>query len=1656
MGGSAFYLLATLAFCFPAVSHSQLYSLITPNVLRVESEENVVVEAHGLDGPMAVTVTVQDFPLRKNILYQVPVELNPNTGMIGTAVIKVPTKDIKKDSKQNQYVVVQAKFPQKTLEKVVLVHFHSGYIFIQTDKTIYTPGSTVLFRIFTMGHKLEPLSKTVIVEFETPEGIIVKQIPVSAPLKTGIFSLNHFLPEIISLGTWKIVARYEDSPQQSFSAQFDVKEYVLPSFEVILEPSEKFLYIDGEDDFRVSITARYLYGKKLHGTAFVLFGVKLDDEKRSIPQSLKRIPITDGEGEATLTREMLQARFANLRELIGHSLYISVTVLTDTGSDMVEAERTGINIVESPYQILFTKTPKYFKPGMPFELMVYVTNPDGSPAPRVPVRTEQFQSQGSTQGDGTAKLIINMPGDQPKVHITVKTAHPNLPANRQAEKTMVAETYETQGNSQNFLHLAVTASELKPGDNLPVNFHLKSNNAAVLNGLKYFTYIILNKGKIIRVGRQARQAGQNLVTMSLPITPDLIPSFRIVGYYQVADSEIVADSVWLDIKDTCMGTLVVKGASEEDRAIHAPGTQMKLKLEGDHKAYVGLVAVDKGVYVLNKKHKITQSKIWDSVEKSDIGCTPGSGKDNKGVFTDAGLALETSGGVSTPQRTDPACPQPATRRRRSVQLIEYKANKTAEYHDRKLKKCCEDGMYENPMGHSCEKRLGYITDTEECKQAFLECCTYIKTVRDKMQRELHLQLSRSDLDEDFLSDEDITSRSQFPESWLWQVEHLTERPNDLGISSKTLQIFLKDSITTWEVLAVSLSETKGICVADPYEITVMKDFFIDLRLPYSVVRNEQVEIRAILYNYRAEQITVRVDLLYNPAFCSAATSKTKYRQMLKIQGRSSLAVPFIIVPLLTGSHEIEVKAAVWGSFVADGVKKKLKVVPEGMRMTKTIKSVVLDPSGKGNNGVQEEVVHAADIDDMVPNTESETKVSIQGNPVAIIVENSIDGANLKHLIVTPSGCGEQNMIGMTPPVIATHYLDSTEQWERVGAERRAEAIKLIMQGYTQQMVYKKPDYSYAAFKDRQASTWLTAYVAKVFAMAKKLVPLENQVICGAVKWLILEKQKPDGVFQEDAPVIHGEMVGGYKGAEPEASLTAFVLIALEEAKEICKDQVNSLEGSINKAADYLSQKYQSLSRPYTVALASYALAMVGRLNTEKALMKVSTGGNRWEERNARTFNIEGTSYALLALLKMKKYELTSPIVKWLREQNYYGGGYGSTQATIMVFQALAQYQIDIPQLAELNLDVSILLPRRASPIKYRIMNQNAMVSRSAETKWNEDFTVKAEGKGQGTLTVMTIYNAQLREDASLCKKFDLRVSVEEARGAKKPEGAMRSVNIRICVRFLGQVDATMSIIDVSMLTGFSPDVEDLKRLSEGVDKYMSKFDIDKAPSDRGNLIIYLDKVSHREDECLQFKAHQFFEVGLIQPASVTVYDYYSIDDRCTRFYHPSKQSGLLSKICHGDICRCAEENCFMQQKIEGPINLNKRIEEACEPGVDYVYKTRLVRTSESKDGYDSYIMEILQIIKAGTDENPLGKTRPFISHEKCRKSLSLEVNKDYLIWGLSTDLWPRKSELTYIIGKDTWIEKWPNEDECQEPDFQSLCQQFLEFSEAMTMFGCPT
>lgn len=48
----------------------------------------------------------------------------------------------------------------------------------------------------------------------------------------------------------------------------------------------------------------------------------------------------------------------------------------------------------------------------------------------------------------------------------------------------------------------------------------------------------------------------------------------------------------------------------------------------------------------------------------------------------------------------------------------------------------------------------------------------------------------------------------------------------------------------------------GICVAAPLEIQVVKDIFLSIYVPYSVVRGEQIELKGSIYNHKPSAIKV--------------------------------------------------------------------------------------------------------------------------------------------------------------------------------------------------------------------------------------------------------------------------------------------------------------------------------------------------------------------------------------------------------------------------------------------------------------------------------------------------------------------------------------------------------------------------------------------------------------------------------------------------------------------------------------------------------------------------------------------------------------------------------------------------------------------------------
>ncbi|KAF4118191.1 hypothetical protein G5714_000242 [Onychostoma macrolepis] len=1578
--------LPLLSLCTP------LYILSAPNILKVGSPEKVFVEAQDYSGAsLNVRISVRSPKDNSREVASASATLTPAKNYQDLVEIEIPGNAFSFEKGVQQYAILQAQFPQKLLEKKVMVIFQSGHIVLQTDKTIYTPDSTVYYRVFSLSPGMtQPVESGVRVEILTPDGISLesKSVYPGGGMVSGTFSLT----DPASPGLWKLVAWHQNSPQKNFSSEFEVKEYVLPSFEVSLSPQKAFFYVN-DDSLTVDIEAKYLFGETVNGHGFVVFGVVTKDKgKISIPGSLQRVQIWDGRGTAELRRKHILQTFPNIMQLVGQSLYVTVSVLTQSGSEMVEAHKKGIQIVTSPYTIHFKRTPHFFKPGMPFDVSVYVTNPDQTPAKNVEVEVNPGGVRGQTRDNGIAKTTVNTPEGSSTLEITAKTKDPQLSSDQQAVKKITAQAYKPKGSSNNYLHIGIGAAELQIGDQMKVSLNL-GRSPGVRD--QDFTYMVLSKGQIVQVDRFKRR-GQSLVSLSLPVTKDMVPSFRFVAYYHVGSSEVVSDSVWVDVKDTCMGTLKVE--VHDPVNVYEPGEDFGLRITGDPGAKVGLVAVDKGVYVLNNKNRITQTKIWDVVESHDIGCTAGSGKGSMEVFSDAGLLFESSSAGGTGIRTEAECQSSSRRKRREVTIVHLQQSLVNKYSDSE-RECCLDGM-KKLDDYTCEYRASFIVDGEECRRAFLHCCTEMATHNKESAEEMINSRSES---EDFVNSDDIVTRTLFPESWLWE-EVVLPKCSSLNRQCQTTTLprdalKLKDSITTWEITAISLSSTHGICVADVHEMTVVKNFFIDLKLPYSTVRNEQIEIKAVIHNLYSRRVKVRVELMETKDICSPASKRGKSHTIVTVDAKSSYSVPFVIVPLALGRHAIEVKAAAAGRG-SDGVKKDLLVVSEGV-LTKLNENLQFSPSMKGGEHV--EVIKSLILRDQAPNTPASTYVSAIGDTISITIEKAISGQAMGSLIIQPGGCGEQNMISLTMPVIATYYLDKTNQWHTVRAGLRQTAVTYITRGYNQQLAYRKNDGSYAAWINRSSSTWLTAYVAKVFAMASNIVNIDRNVICSALKWLILNKQLPGGVFREDAPVIHGEMTGNIHGGNSQASMTAFVLIALQEGRGICAGQISSLDSSIYKATVYLRSQLHGLTNPYAVAMTSYALANGNALDKQVLLRKASADGSHWPVPGSSSFTLEASAYALLALVKVQDFQSAAPIVNWLNNQRQYSGGYGTTQATIMVFQAVAQYRIHVKEIKQLDLEMTIRVEGSRQPIVWKFSKDNSHLAQTEKIPSNRQITISAKGSGEASVTVVTEEN---------------KVTYQ---------GATESYKIIINTRYLSaDRDATMSILDISLLTGFVVDENDLKALSTGHDRMIQKFEMNKQLSERGSLILYLDKISHTRKDKISFRLHRIMNGGFLQPAAVTVYEYYSIENRCVRFYHPTRKEGALQKICKNDVCQCAEENCSLQKKEK--ILEAHRNKKACDPKINYVYKAVVLR--EHEDALTVYYdVRIEHALKTGPEVVVEGEQRTFSLQISCKEALNMKRGESYLIMGQADDVQLVHRIGQYALGERTWLEFWPSLEE---------------------------
>uniref|UniRef100_A0A8C7V2E6 Alpha-2-macroglobulin-like n=1 Tax=Oncorhynchus mykiss TaxID=8022 RepID=A0A8C7V2E6_ONCMY len=501
-----------------------------------------------------------------------------------------------------------------------------------------------------------------------------------------------------------------------------------------------------------------------------------------------------------------------------------------------------------------------------------------------------------------------------------------------------------------------------------------------------------------------------------------------------------------------------------------------------------------------------------------------------------------------------------------------------------------------------------------------------------------------------------TVRTFFPETWIWDLVEVGES------GTVDMPLTVPDTITTWETEAFCLAPG-GFGLAPPVELTVFQPFFLELTLPYSIIRGEHFEMKATVFNYLSKCIMVSVTPAHSLDYTLTPLKDVQYSSCLCANGRKTFS--WTMAPSILGVMNVSVSAEAVQSHAAcdneivnvpergriDTVTKSLLVKAEGTEKTDTY-NWLLCPTG---------VTMTEEVELQLPKNVVDGSDRISLSVLGDILGRALK--NLDGLLQMPYGCGEQNMALLAPNIYILEYLRNTEQ---LTPAIRDKAIKFLTSGKR------------APNGRKLTETELTAFVLRSFGKAKSFIYIDPVKIEQTKTWL--ERQQGEhGCFIRLGKLFNNRMKGG---VTDEVTLTAYITASMLELNMSVSDPV------VNRSLSCLRNSTSDLSNTYTTALLAYTFTLAGDMETRTQLLQhldtiaLQEGGVlHWTQTSSETsasLAVEISSYVLLASLSASPLSTTdlgyaSRIIRWLvRQQNAYGG-FSSTQDTVVALQALALY-----------------------------------------------------------------------------------------------------------------------------------------------------------------------------------------------------------------------------------------------------------------------------------------------------------------------------------------------------------------------------------------------
>lgn len=853
------------------------------------------------------------------------------------------------------------------------------------------------------------------------------------------------------------------------------------------------------------------------------------------------------------------------------------------------------------------------------------------------------------------------------------------------------------------------------------------------------------------------------------------------------------------------------------------------------------------------------------------------------------------------------------------------------------------------------------------------------------------------------------------------------------------------------------------------KIQVSQDISVDVPLPYSMVRGEQIELRGSVYNQRFSRTRFSVTLTATEGVCvfrGAQQGKhgKPHENKGLIEGRSVALVTFYIMALEAGTHTLTFTLTTERD--TESVVKKLKVVPEGIR--KEIQSGGrIDPNGVFGTSMRKLEFKNVIPPNVVPKSTVDRILTVRGEVLGELLSIINNPEGLKQLTNLPRGSAEVELMGLLPIYYVYHYLEKTEKWGILGKEAAAseKQLKRKMQaGITSIMSFKmKYEHAFSMWskKDKSASTWVTALMVKTLADIHEYVSVESQMLTNTINWLIKNCQNDDGSFSEKSQTIPLKLMGaGADVTEKTVFLTSFVMIGIKNAMKVPDVNLQAFKIAIDRAAQYITSNSKKIESLYASAIASYALTLTDIHSMsavslyEKIKTQAQVDGNPatvrfWQESkpdkdllkptDVTAKTVETTVYILLNTLARGESTYAKPILNWLTQDQRYGGGVHSTQDSILTLEALTKYSI-LASRATLDMVVDIEYKTKGDISRIRLTQQKP-VHKPIEVIKNDDIIIKtAMSSGVSFASLRTVYY-EMTETNENCH-FDLSIDIHE-RDPNSDDPMLLSQRIVACAKYKPtensvEMESGITVMEIHLPTGVTPVQEDLDMYQNGLESRISDY---KITGDQ--VILQIDSIPSEDLYCVGFRIQEEFEVGMTRASVFRVYEFYAPENKCMKLYH--KQSRRLLRLCEGDQCHCmAAECCNFKSTIDPSITAERLKNDMCKESMKYAFKV-LIESSEAGGDFVTYKAKVKAVLKKEqTDDLKTDSEIDLVKKATC-SSTNFEVGKQYLIMTAESIKIKLNHGYKYKFPLDShaWVDWWPLDHDCRD----AFCKQYTSLLE---------